>query len=303
MIKIDEYVQAKVIFPEENEYIAIRNMYTHKAVTILPKIGDPINENTKRMALFDSIYLDNVEYFKTITEFYSIDLSFDDNILWKLAVLNNANKILVCLIQNGIDVNICNHYAVKASSYWGKYKILDILLNNGADASVDGNMPIQLAVNGGNVKIFEILLKYNADLHINNDYPLRGIMYRSMKYARYECLKFLLENGANIGALTNNDLFISLRWSFKIIKLLVQYGADYSFLNNISVSDPPKNYSDMLDLLEYKNLDSKTIALLFYGIREEYSPNMLEKINFLVSNVTNNKILIFLIKYIKEEDY
>ena len=93
--------------------------------------------------------------------------------------------------------------------------------------------PIEKACSLSRYDYVEALIKRGAD--INRRYNL-GALYTSVKFMKTDIVKLLLENGADpsIGA-SYPLIAVARRWNFnsvesyKIMKLLIEYGADKSF--------------------------------------------------------------------------
>jgi ankyrin repeat protein len=67
-----------------------------------------------------------------VTEF-DIDITYDDNYLFRYACRYGLIDLVNWLIEHGVDINCCNHYGIKTVSYSGNIKLFHLLVNNGAD--------------------------------------------------------------------------------------------------------------------------------------------------------------------------
>ncbi len=99
------------------------------------------------------------------------------------AVENKTNKVIVTLIKNGCNPNICDdnylspiHQAVIKNNY----KAAKILLKKGADVDISGEFeqtPLHLATIYGNLKMVKLLIKYNADISLVDEKNLSVLDY------------------------------------------------------------------------------------------------------------------------------
>ena len=88
--------------------------------------------------------INKIDIFHLLLSNYQYDLAWNDNILLKIAVTNNSDKILEYLLNNGVNVTSTDNFAIKVASSLDNNS-LEILINYGADLTVDNNTPIKIS--------------------------------------------------------------------------------------------------------------------------------------------------------------
>ncbi|AYV85222.1 MAG: hypothetical protein Satyrvirus7_16 [Satyrvirus sp.] len=162
----------------------------------------------------------------------NIDLTYENNILLDIAIINDSVDIVNYLVKNGI--NVC--------------------LNN--------NMAIKLAAHH-NSDIVKLLIENGADIHVDNDFPLKS----SIKHGIYNCAKILLEAGANINRLDRNDFMYAII-SEDMVKLLANHGANFEILNAVPKYDEYgiQASEKIIDIFCEHGVDHKKLLLLFHSV-------------------------------------
>ena len=245
------------------------------------------------------VLFDKCQIFRIAVESVGPDLTFDNNVLLKLASVYSVD-ILQYLLQNGVRADAENNFAIKIGINRNP-QIVKLLLENGADACADNNLPICKAASISktdndlvNISV-SILVNYGADIHARNEYPLRvasknnsfwlikyllenGANVRThndyplrtiSRYGFEEHVKVLLEHGANVSALTKDDLLhIIMNAHFEVIKLLLDSGADFTIINSIDHRDIAysENAYNIITTLINNGIDAKLIALILTNI-------------------------------------
>lgn len=151
--------------------------------------------------------------------------------------------------------------------------IAEDLIMNGADPSVKGGKheinALHLAAYYGRISVMEFLLKHNVDIHSTSKGVARGHddeNWTALFWAIYgnqkEAVRFLVENGANVEALTkrkNRPLHVAAREGHsQIIDLLVDLGA------TISATQGEFGFTP-LSTAAFYNKSSSVIALINHG--------------------------------------
>jgi ankyrin repeat protein len=154
-----------------------------------------------------------------------------------LAVLKNDLKMVKKLINRGIDLNqkaSSGYYPLSLATAFSNKEMVSLLLNNKAHVNAINsnkyytNPLIELSRNG-DIEIAKLLLKYGAEINysdINNDHALNW----ATLFAKYDLVKYLLDNGADHKIAGNdsqdNALDIAKRMGFpKIYNELKKRGA------------------------------------------------------------------------------
>ena len=202
----------------------------------------------------------NLILFRKLVDTFEVDLSCGDNILFRRAVANGNYDIVHFLIQNGIDVNVCNNFAIKVCGSHN-LELLKLLVENGANICVDNNYPIRYAAYQNLYDIVKYLIENGADVNASNGYPLRFATCS----INYEIIELLLENDADINFIGQNELLKVIRsGADNIVNLLITYGVDFSVINNYQCPDG-YDYSPMIKLLIENGVDPRQLALILSG--------------------------------------
>lgn len=216
------------------------------------------------------------EKFFQYAEYHPIDLTFEDNFLFKCAVSVGCYSIVEYLIGSGIDVNCCDDYAVRYAA--GKSKeILQLLIENGADFRVDDDLPLKRAVSTGMKECVKFLLENGADPNTNNDdiaerlimlmakpksqetylsiismlidYGLdlnvvgEKLLIHTAIRGNHSALKYLIDQGVSPSCINTDDLsYIVTLNSYETIKLLVDNRVDFTFINEMDESTESNLY-------------------------------------------------------------
>ncbi|XP_033110681.1 serine/threonine-protein phosphatase 6 regulatory ankyrin repeat subunit B-like [Anneissia japonica] len=161
------------------------------------------------------------------------------------AVYKNNTEYMMCLIENGADIEIsdkCGFRPLHIAARYGSLDAIKVLLNHGADVnSLDMTScpALHLALYKGNTDIVEILLKFGANSNFKHRHFGHEIL--QVRSDLPDCFELLLKYGADsdvrdrngmtplhIAAQTGNILFVFL---------LLRYGAD----PNVITMPPTRN--------------------------------------------------------------
>ncbi|AUV58667.1 ankyrin repeat protein [Bandra megavirus] len=217
-------------------------------------------------------------------------LSNIDN-LFKCAVIFKSYKILKYLMQMGFSMNYLDNYAIMACSSESKNSdFLKYIVENGGDICARNSLAIKIAARLGCLENFKYLINNGADIHVDNDFIIKiltnyshtdiliylhdnGInlsMYDAMRnyfrycfiYSIHEGLELCFNLGLDITIITESDIksINIFETSSETIKLLIDYGIDFSCLNHY---EPEQEYEkDLLniyDLLVKNNIEPRAI--------------------------------------------
>lgn len=186
------------------------------------------------------------------------------------AIIRNNIWLIEKLIDDGIDMNS------DINSYL-KYAINNLitvqyLINNGADIHTDNDFCIKAAAFTFNKDLLKFLLDQDCDPNMENGYLMKTIINSNCRVNKtvheqrnmFECLKLLMDYGANVSYLTKIELFNSIHmiWDPKLVILLIENGTDYSVLNQMETDDNSSTFQ-IMDILEEQNVSPKTFAKLF----------------------------------------
>jgi len=244
--------------------------------------------------------VDNINFTSLLENF---NLETDDHILLKIASVNNAYRILQYFIQNGMDITVCDNFAIKAvisNSQMNNHKyteeIIVMLIENGADIHVNDDLTLQLSIQYQQLEHVKILVQYGANIHNNNLLEIACVCSSSniLKYlidcgmtidtyvtndiiiaiissqydAGIETIKILLTNGVNG---SNSDIFhpdVLIRaiksGSFELVKLLTDCGADFSVVNNTKIDNCNPLINKMMAYLLTNGVDPVQLAVIAF---------------------------------------
>ena len=212
---------------------------------------------------------------------------------WKACYHRGDLDFVKGCLEKGLDINarlpITGATLLPASIYGGHRHIFDYLILNGADVNAigdDGYTVLMAAANQGNLEMLEILLDKGADPNlaspITGETPLHAATSKGFSASYVDCVKRLLEHGANpnvkanFGVPTNTyyrdikvvgetPLHLAAAYGSKeMIELLLSYKADPSLKDDRDES-PLTWYSRHQRIKDHILLDRDSRDLLLYG--------------------------------------
>jgi ankyrin repeat protein len=175
-------------------------------------------------------------------------------------------KIVELLIDNDANINVMDYYRnniLNLSCSYGNenYEIIEFLLKKGMDVDSYNDFGQTAFMNScehSKIEVAKILLKYNANINHQDDYYRTALMI-SCDDQNIDTTTLLLNTGADHD-LKDLDGDTALFYAcnvdnsyekYEIIKLLLNYGADITTVDNNNRT-----------LLEYGWLDIKTVKFL-----------------------------------------
>jgi ankyrin repeat protein len=230
------------------------------------------------------------------------DNEYNTNALF-YAISNNNYLLISNLINNNIDVNLCDiynksplHYAIMLNNL----RIVKLLLktkkiNINYISINDYTYLLYSVIMKKNIKVTKLLIKKNIDVNKKIDY---SPLYYSIKNNLYNTT-FLLLNNKNI-KIDNHEIFllfsdkeiinnISIGLFSKLLKILIEKGFDINYTNIYDQTILHK-------ICETDNYD-KVKILLDYGSNVNSLDCMNQTPLFYASNFVNTNIIILLLKY------
>lgn len=224
-----------------------------------------------------------------------IDLTFNDNIMFKTALYKGNIDIIKYYIDENVDVSCCDNYAIKMVSFqpYKKFKkvddqlkLLQILIDNGADIRANNNFPLMAAVFSKNVGVVKFLLEKGIDpndndlivdvltesIDINSDsfFEILKILvenglslekgsdiFRSAAVnGQVDALEYLIEMGINPNCILDSDLYsILMTNSFETIKLLADNGVDFNLVDERRINVEDNYLYQIYQILVGNNMD------------------------------------------------
>lgn len=196
----------------------------------------------------------------------------------KMNILNDSKignvKNVIKLIQDGIDINEVDKHGSSPlilSVQRGYTKIVSRLLIARANTEIKDNShktALMYATESGNVCIASMIVSAKANVNAVTDFGETALMMAS-KEGHIDCVELLLKSKADVNNVDTHDqsalLFCSKSKktnTFKCLKLLLEYKADISIKNNLSLRQTAYSGSidKMLLLIENKaNVDDTGI--------------------------------------------
>lgn len=188
--------------------------------------------------------------------------------LFGICCTNGYPNLLNILFDKGIDVTVCDNFAIRIASKNGHYRVVNMLLNAGADATANDNSPMKLAFEYDHYLIVRLLYSHGAkfekeEVDIDDSDSDEEFINKCYDFVCYEdefekkCNKLLKE-------IIKGFMFVSS--DIKLIEQLLNYGAK-------------------LDKEEYKKA-FKTIKRSKYLIEEKESRKtifrLLNPINYFI---------------------
>ncbi|AAV50866.1 putative ankyrin repeat protein [Acanthamoeba castellanii mimivirus] len=223
---------------QKNKLDAIQYLYENNLM----------NPENKSQLFKIAIVHGNIDVLKLVID-YGIDVSLDDHFAITVCTrpISNTENIIQLLIDNGADVTSNNNLPIKFAILKGTINksVLDLLINNGADIHADEYFCAKYAAKCCYIFALKYIINLGIDVNMENGILLKNVLsdtaYSSNEYT-YSCIKTLLENGADISFLDDNDTLKMCRGSKtrNILILLLDYGFDISFINEYQVKDSSK---------------------------------------------------------------
>lgn len=172
--------------------------------------------------------------------------------LLHLSILNQQFNKCKILIDNGADVNIIDYSGktalMKSCSYPNKFKITRLLVENGANVNVIDTLDVPWS-------------------------PRTALVYAA-RVGNVECVKFLVENGADINCLTHASSALGesiCQENYDVALYLIQQGADISIPMLYDIDNEPIYILELLrtSSLDINSKDHKNKMLLVKVLKEK----------------------------------
>lgn len=223
----------------------------------------------------------------------NIGNQFDRTPLY-FASLNGQVKLVVNLLERGSDVNCLDVAGVTplgASAYYDHWQIADILLRASGIVNVpskNGESPLYRACYYLSVNVVKVLLIHGCNVNLKTTEGKTALMAavitpdennNTSKSTRFEILKLLLQNGADIDA-HDKRLFTALHYAAEgnkldVCSLLMKHGCNLYTINNENMSAFGIAISEAKQYFQ--------LAILFYinGFHlKEFNANMIKSLLF-----------------------
>lgn len=241
----------------------------------------PVNlTNTNKLYFMKkACFENNVDQFLMFAN--DIDLTTEDNILFRIALERGFIDIIKLLIEFNVDYTFDNNYAIKRSVRYAE--ILKYFIDLGANISIDNDLPLRYAIFLDQLESIKLLVENGADMYVLNNSPIKiAIYYKDTNCIKYfieqgmdvqiedNCIfrymynkesinEFLLQSGADPNSLNGDnwtDLILNGR--IETIRLLIKYGADIDLLNN-KYRSLSKNMAEIVQILTQNGMEITTL--------------------------------------------
>lgn len=216
------------------------------------------------------------------------DINTKDDGGWtRLHVAAKFNYFNACklLLENKADVNPETHTygetPLMCAAGFGNKKICKLLIQHGAEVnkrSHENTTALKRAAHRGNTYICELLVEHNADINVQDKWGWNGLMYATRDGAKNVC-KFLVEHNAQLN-LVNEDGDTAL---------MIAAASIGSFDH---LDKRVKQCRMLTQSMIEGNIDARTSALTFLGIKRKRNVSLLQKnMPYDVAKLVAKKIL------------
>eukprot|EP00297_Palpitomonas_bilix_P001634 CAMPEP_0113883678 /NCGR_PEP_ID=MMETSP0780_2-20120614/9756_1 /TAXON_ID=652834 /ORGANISM="Palpitomonas bilix" /LENGTH=979 /DNA_ID=CAMNT_0000871055 /DNA_START=190 /DNA_END=3129 /DNA_ORIENTATION=- /assembly_acc=CAM_ASM_000599 len=140
-----------------------------------------------------------------------------------LAIDSNHIDLALYLIEAGGDPDYPHPQGQNAlwkAAFGGHVRVVEALLSKGAHADgqkKEGSAPIIVAAQNGHTDVLKRLVDAGANIDAHSEQV--SALLAAVNNDRYECVKFLLENGAKMDSTRNGTLLTPLDFAFMLDKV------------------------------------------------------------------------------------
>ena len=193
---------------------SIRSNYM-ECFTILSNTYPEIDEQKARgKALFIAVKLGRIEMAKILIERHAdLEYHFYGKTALTVASARGYFDVVKLLIEKGADVNAtnsCGYTALMEACSRGHFDIAKLLIKNGADVNAKdmGSFTALMYALGKErdcIELMKLLIENGADTEVENKLT-RTVLLQAAIEGRFDIVKFLIKNGANILFAKNRHL-------------------------------------------------------------------------------------------------
>ncbi|AKI80778.1 putative ankyrin repeat protein [Acanthamoeba polyphaga mimivirus] len=208
------------------------------------------------------ISANKIDHYEDILNYllsHNIDISGHDNIAIMIAVQRKNLSMVKKLVEYGADIHANNDRALKLAV--DDIEMFQYIVDMGADIHIDNDYCIRAATLIFNFDLLQFLVELGCDINIGNGYLLRTIINADFYYHRtitknnvFEIVKYINVNSLGPHELTN---CIHVHKNIELIKLLSDYGADFTFINKFCVMNEYEE--NVVDILKNHGLKYESI--------------------------------------------
>jgi ankyrin repeat protein len=154
--------------------------------------------------------------------------------------VDNLLKVREFINKNIVDIDIKNNLyytPLTFASKLGKCECVKFLIEIGADINITskGYSALEIASINGHIECIKILIEKSEKIIPNKNYKEKSLINVSI-YGKFECLKWLIDNDADINYVSEDDGNTPLLWAstnghIECVKLLIEKGANVNYSN------------------------------------------------------------------------
>lgn len=170
--------------------------------------------------------------------------------------------------------------ALHFASFYNMPEAVSVLIEKGSNCEAvtnNGSSALHMAAQEGNLRVMEILLANKLDVN-KKDHMGRTALLIAVLFKHIEIIELLLENKSNVNTIQEvngtyvSPLYIALTsYDFEIAKLLLEYGANASYIISKESKESLKDYIECLFSKQpeiYEKARQQLIQLKFPHIKE-----------------------------------
>lgn len=202
----------------------------------------------KTSLLQQAIIYDKPDIVKVLLD-NGADINLLDNINMSplnTAINENKTEIANLLIERGANVNYKNIFGITSQHLAARNKNSSVLKNllSKKEIEIDpmdgtGASPLIYASIKGDIECMKILLDNGANINVI-DINGRSPIFYALDSGKIDALKLLIDNGADLNQKDKNEItlldFAMKNQDFEVIKLLLENGVDINYKNKMGES-------------------------------------------------------------------
>ncbi|BCS83415.1 putative ankyrin repeat protein [Cotonvirus japonicus] len=249
-------------------YLVCNDFDKLKLLHINNKLIDDDLNNILKMAVVNNKY----EILQFLIDI-GIDLSIDNYFAISCAPCSNNIEMVKLIVDNGQDVTVNNNAAIINSIKFltePNLEIINYLIEKGADINAHNNFCIKYAIFSLNFKLFKYLVNVGVDYKIIISYLMKTLLRQGYYTVRgnniiIKFINYFIGNEVTFEFLSKKDIIFCLRASNKkIIELLIDNGADISFINNYSFGKCQNNTEFLVNKIINLGISPENFILFYF---------------------------------------
>ncbi|XP_055309515.1 26S proteasome non-ATPase regulatory subunit 10-like, partial [Sitodiplosis mosellana] len=208
-----------------------------------------------------------------------------------VAIENGSKRMVECLINKSVDVNIKDsdgNSALKLALKKGNDEITKLLIQNGANLNANDNASNTAlhiaAMSDTSLDVVRFLIEHGADVNARNLYKYSALLTAAER-GNVDIAKILIEHGANLDVTDifgNSPLHMAVDGHEDLVRLLIDSGANMRAVNinektplQVAISKGETKIAEMLETADDKPFSDDSVkakdpfgfTLLHYAAR------------------------------------